>query len=193
MRGGRLTHIRTWVDVDKADEAVAAERSQFGSALVPGAAAYLSARNRDRRGVRCGLPASAGEALFFWAEGVKTASSYSIPCAIDAWIVSDPTGRSSHHPREASPSMESAGPRRCRRRRRPRSCRWRTSRRRRATAAPPAAAPAAVSSRRSRVRAWRRAARTAPSAAPASTHPARAAPARTGLTRRAARSPRRPC
>ena len=33
------------------------------------------------------------EALFFWAEAGRTASSYSIPCATEAWIVSDPTGR----------------------------------------------------------------------------------------------------
>ena len=47
------------------------------------------------RGSSVRNPGVGRQALFFWAEGVKTASSYSIPCAIDAWIVSDPIGRSS--------------------------------------------------------------------------------------------------
>lgn len=57
----------------------------------------------------CGLGSVGREALFFWAKAGRASSAYAFPCAIDAWIASDPTGRSSDHPREreASPSIES--------------------------------------------------------------------------------------
>ena len=49
------------------------------------------------RGVRCGLPASAVQPLFFWAKARRRRrrTPFHVQlCAIDAWIVSDAVGRS---------------------------------------------------------------------------------------------------
>ena len=64
-------------------------RSDLRSALTA-SGGVLSGRSRCR-GVRCGLPASGMKPLSCWTRVVRPASWYAFPCAIDAWIVSDPT------------------------------------------------------------------------------------------------------
>ena len=72
-------------------------RPPFCSPVHAASAQILWACNADTwRSVR--TPGFVGEALVCWTRVVRTAPSYAFPCAIDAWIVSDPTGRSSDHP-----------------------------------------------------------------------------------------------